>query len=214
MMHGVRRAIGALGVVVASTVAVEVRAQAAAEVGAATGSTVQRFALDAAHTHIGFSARHMLVTNVRGQFNTFRGHIDFDAADVTRSTARIEIDVASIDTNNGRRDEHLRSDDFFNAAAFPHIVFDGERVERRGGDLFLVGTLTIRDVTRPVAIPFEMTGPVNAGGRARIGAEGALRIDRFDYGVQWSNTIEAGGGLVVGPEIRIELQVTALGPRN
>jgi polyisoprenoid-binding protein YceI len=192
----------------------EAPAQAAPQAAPAAGGTVQRFELDGAHTHVGFSARHMLVTNVRGKFNTFRGWIDYDAADVTRSKARIEIDVASIDTNNERRDEHLRSDDFFNAGAYPHIVFVGDRVERRGGDLFLVGTLTIRDVTRPVEIPFEMTGPVNAGGRPRLGAEGALRIDRFDYGVKWSNTIEAGGGLVVSPEIRIDLQVTALGPRS
>jgi polyisoprenoid-binding protein YceI len=189
--------------------------QAAAQGGpAGQASSVQRFDLDPAHTHVGFSARHMLVTNVRGKFNTFRGYIDYDAQDITRSTARIEIDVASIDTNNDRRDEHLRTDDFFNVERFPHIVFVGERVERRGNGLVLVGTLTMRDVTRPVEIPFEMTGPVVAGGRPRIGAEGSLRIDRFDYGVKWSNAIETGGGLVVGPEIRIDLNVTALGPRQ
>jgi polyisoprenoid-binding protein YceI len=179
----------------------------------ADGGTVQRFELDHAHTNIGFTARHMMVTNVRGSFNSFRGHIDLDTEDLTRSKVFVEIDVASIDTNNQRRDDHLRSDDFFDAAEYPTITFLGERVEQDGDELILHGHLTIRDVTRPVAIPFEMTGPIVAGGRPRLGAEGELRIDRFDYGVQWSNTMETGG-LVVGPEIRILLNVTALGPRD
>lgn len=186
---------------------------AAVAQGSQNEGAVQRFELDVAHTSVAFMARHMMVTNVRGGFNSFRGHIDLDTEDVTRSKVYVEIDVASIDTRNQRRDDHLRSDDFFSAAQYPTITFLGERVEREGDTLILHGHLTIRDVTRPVAIPFELTGPITAGGRDRIGAEGELRIDRFEYGVQWNDAMETGG-LVVGPEIRILLNVAAVAPRQ
>jgi polyisoprenoid-binding protein YceI len=180
--------------------------------GAQPAATVQRYDIDPAHTHIGFGARHLMVTTVRGKFNTFRGYIELDTVDVRRSRVNIEIDVASIDTDNQRRDDHLRSDDFFDVQRFPTITFTGDHVEPNRDGFLLHGTLGIRDVTKPVVIPFELNGPVQTGGRTRIGAEGALRINRFDYGVQWSNTMETGG-LVVAPEIRIELHVQAITPR-
>ena len=176
--------------------------------GSAWPAAPERYELDGAHTNIGFVAKHMLVTNVRGKFNTFSGHITLDPQDVTKSSADVTIQVASIDTDNQRRDDHLRSADFFEAERYPTIRFVSKRVEKKGNDLSLVGDLTIRDVTKEVAIPFELTGPVSNGGRKTIGAEGTLRINRFDYGLKWNRAVETGG-LVVGEEIRIELNIQA-----
>lgn len=168
----------------------------------------ERYELDPSHTYIGFTAKHMLVTNVRGKFNRFSGHILLDAQDVTKSSADVTIEVASIDTDNQRRDDHLRSADFFEAEKFPTIRFVSRRAVKQGDQLVLVGDLTIRDVTKEVAIPFELAGPVVSGSRKTIGVEGAVRINRFDYGLKWNRAVETGG-LVVGEEIRIELNVQA-----
>jgi polyisoprenoid-binding protein YceI len=176
------------------------------------GAGAQRFDIDRAHTHVGFIVRHLAVANVRGRFTRFSGHIFLDESDITRSTVEVVIDAASIDTDNGRRDEHLRSDDFFDVERFPTLRFVGRRVERSGDALFLVGDLTIRDVTREVRMPFELTGPVNGGNDQRIiGAEGSLRVNRFDYGLRWNRFTEAVQ--VVGNEVRIELQIEARTPR-
>lgn len=179
------------------------------------GDTIDlvRFDLDPAHTHIGFSVRHMMVTNVRGRFNRFSGSVMLDPEDVTGSRVAVRIEAASIDTDNDRRDEHLRSADFFEVERFPHLVFESRRVERAGDDLVLVGDLTIRDVTREVRIPFELTGPLNVGnGQQRLGAEGTLRLNRFDYGLRWNRITESVQ--VVGDEVRIELNVSAVTPRG
>jgi len=168
----------------------------------------ERYEIDPAHTYIGFTAKHMLVMNVRGRFNRFSGHITLDPQDITKSSADVTIEAASIDTGNERRDEHLRSADFFEAEKYPTIRFVSRRVEKQAESLTLVGDLIIRDVTREVAIPFELTSPVAAANRKSIGVEASLRINRFDYGLTWNRTIETGG-LVVGEEIRIDLKVEA-----
>lgn len=181
---------------------------AALALGAARAPTTVRYEIDPSHTTMGFKVKHMLVTNVHGTFNTFSGHVVLDTADVTRSTAEVVIDVASIDTNAERRDNHLRSPDFFDVQRFPRLTFTGKRVEKEGGQLFLAGDLAIRDVTRPVRIPFELAGPVDTGrGGKRIGIEGTLTIDRHDYGLTWNNLTE--GVQVVGDEVEIELNVEA-----
>jgi len=172
-------------------------------------STAERYNFDTSHTQIGFVARHMLVTNVRGKFNKFEGHIMLDAQDVTRSSVQVTIDVGSVDTDNERRDNHLRSADFFEVEKFPKMTFASKKVEKRGSQLVMIGDLTIRDVTKQVEIPFELSGPVTQGGRKRIGVEAMLRINRFDYGLKWNQAVEAGG-LVVGEEIRVELNVEAV----
>lgn len=173
---------------------------------------VERFELDKSHSYIGFSVKHLGVTNVRGKFNTFDGEILLDADDITKSTARITIDATSIDTNNERRDNDLRGEGFFEVAKYPKITFVGKRVDKTGDQLALVGDLTIRDVTRQVIIPFELSGPVeSASGRKRLGAEGSFTIDRFDYGLQWNRMVEAVA--VVAADVRIELGVEAATPR-
>jgi polyisoprenoid-binding protein YceI len=198
---------------VGRAVAVVVLAATSLSLTAASTTTVERYDFDTAHTYIGFNVRHLAVTNVKGKFTRFSGHIMLDEGDVTRSTVNVTIDAGSIDTSNQRRDDHLRSGDFFEVERFPNLTFVGRRVERSGDDLVLVGDLTIRDVTREVRMPFELTGPVTtSNGQKMLGAEGSLRVNRFDYGLRWNRLTEAVQ--VVGDEVRIELHVEARTPRQ
>ncbi|HSJ09327.1 MAG TPA: YceI family protein [Longimicrobiales bacterium] len=176
-------------------------------------SDPERYNIDASHSYVGFSVRHLAVTNVRGKFTRFSGHIMLNEQDMTKSTVNVTIEAGSIDTSNERRDADLRSDNFFDAGTFPSITFVGRRVERGDDGLVLVGDLTMRDVTKEVRVPFELTGPVvSANGQKRIGAEGTLRVNRFDYGLKWNTLREAVP--VVGEEVRIELNVEAVTPRQ
>ncbi len=168
------------------------------------------FVIDPVHSSIEFSVRHMMVTNVRGRFREFSGTIFYDEKDITKSSVRVTIKTASIDTGNADRDNHLRSPDFFDAAKYPEITFASTRIEKRGAEYVCIGTLTIRGVSREVAIPFRILGVVrDQRGNTRLGVEAGLTINRLDYGVSWSRALE-GGGLVVGNEVKIELNVQAI----
>lgn len=180
---------------------------------AATRPDVVRFDIDPSHSYMGFTVRHLGVSNVKGKFTRFSGHIMLNESNVTESEVNITIETGSIDTSNERRDNHLRSDDFFNAEAFPNITFVSSRIEESADGLVLVGDLTIRDVTKQVRIPFELAGPVTTeSGRRRLGAEGTLRVNRFDYRLQWNRIQEAVQ--VVGDDVRIELNIEANTPRQ
>lgn len=173
----------------------------------------ERYEIDASHSHVGFSVRHLAITNVRGNFQRFSGHIMLNEQDITKSTVNVTVDVASIDTDNDARDADLRGEEFFETAKYPHMTFVGKRIDRDGSDLVLVGDLTMRGVTKEVRIPFELVGPVtSANGQKRLGAEGSLRINRFDYGLKWNALREAVP--VVGEEVRIELNIEAVTPRQ
>ena len=185
----------------------------AASSPAACNAPCVRFDFDNSHTYIGFNARHMMVTNVKGRFNRFTGYILMDTVDITRSTVHVEIDVASVDTENQRRDDDLRSERFFNAAAYPKIVFEGTSVEQTADGTVLVGSLTIRDVTKEVRIPFELIGPLDSGNnQKRLGVEATLRLNRLDYGVRYNRVLETGG-VLVSDEVRLELNVEARTPQ-
>jgi polyisoprenoid-binding protein YceI len=172
-----------------------------------------RFDIDQSHSYVGFTVRHLGVANVKGKFTRFGGHIMLNEADVTQSSVNVTIEAGSIDTSNERRDNHLRSEDFFEAETWPELTFVSRRIERSADGLVMIGDLTIRDVTKEVSIPFELVGPVTSeSGRKRLGAEGTLRINRFDYGLQWNRIQEAIQ--VVGDEVRIELQIEANTPRQ
>lgn len=173
-----------------------------------------RYVIDRSHTNLEFVVKHMLVSNVRGKFNTFEGHILLDEQDITNSTVTVTIDATSVDTDNERRDADLRSPNFFETERYPEIRFVSKRVERGGEEHVLVGDLTMKDVTKEVRIPFTLAGPVEVGGgQKRIGIEGRLTVNRFDWGLLWDRRIETGG-LVVGEEVRIELNIEAATPRE
>jgi polyisoprenoid-binding protein YceI len=172
-----------------------------------------RFDIDTNHSYVGFNVRHLGVSNVKGKFTRFSGHIMLNEADVTLSTVNVTVETGSVDTSHERRDNHLRSGDFFESEAYPNLTFVSSRIERTYDGLVLVGDLTIRDVTKEVRIPFEIAGPVTLeSGRKRLGAEGTLRVNRFDYGLQWNRIQEAVQ--VVGDEVRIELNIEANTPRE
>jgi polyisoprenoid-binding protein YceI len=169
------------------------------------------WAIDAAHTRIGFVARHAMVTKVRGAFNEFEGTAVVDAADFTRSNATVTIQAASIDTRNEQRDGHLRSNDFLGMEEYPEITFVSTGVIETGAtSLELTGDLTIKGVTNAVTVPFEFEGlATDPFGNLRAGFEGAVTINRKDYGITWNAALETGG-VLVSDKIVLEFEVSAI----
>lgn len=164
--------------------------------------------IDASHSEVSFRIRH-LVSRVRGGFNDFSGSIVADPANLSTGTVQVEIKTASIDTNNERRDNHLRSGDFFDAPTHPTITFRSTRVEANGRALKVHGNLTMRGVTRPVVLEGRLLEVGGAAGKRRIGFEASTTINRMDYGVSWNRAAE-GGGAVLGDEVEITLNVEAV----
>jgi polyisoprenoid-binding protein YceI len=169
------------------------------------------WAIDAAHTRIGFVARHAMVTKVRGAFNEFEGTAVVDAADFTKSNATVTIQAASIDTRNEQRDGHLRSNDFLGMEEYPEITFVSTGVIETGAtSLELTGDLTIKGVTNAVTVPFEFEGlATDPFGNLRAGFEGAVTINRKDYGITWNAALETGG-VLVSDKIVLEFEVSAI----
>ncbi len=177
----------------------------------ATESLTGEYVLDPSHTRIGFVARHAMVTKVRGSFNDFEGSGYFDAADPSRSHLEVTIKAASIDTRNADRDAHLRSNDFFDMQTYPEIRFVSTSVQPVGENTYRVtGDLTIKGVTRPVAIDFELTGTaVDPYGNFRLGLEGSTTVNRKDWGITWNAALEAGG-VLVSENIVVEIEASAI----
>ena len=169
------------------------------------------YTLDITHTRIGFSARHAMVTTVRGQFTEFEGAAHIDTANPSASTAKVNIRAASISTGQADRDAHLRSGDFFDAETFPELSFVTSGVTRADASTWTVtGDLTIKGVTNPVSIDFESTGSaVDPYGNLRIGFEGATSISRKDWGLTWNAALETGG-VLVSDKIKLEFDVSAI----
>jgi polyisoprenoid-binding protein YceI len=169
------------------------------------------YAIDPAHSRLGFVARHAMVTKVRGQFNDFEGSFSLDGADPSKSTAAITLQVASIDTRNETRDGHLRTNDFFAADEFPTITFTSTAVSHEGGNDFTVtDDLTIKGVTKSVALPLEFQGSAtDPFGNARIGFEGSTQIQRSEYGLTYNAALETGG-VLVSDKITLEFEISAI----
>ena len=169
------------------------------------------YTLDTTHSRIGFSARHAMVTKVRGSFNDVEGHGYLDGANPANSWIKLTIQAASIDTRNPDRDNHLRSNDFFDMETYPEITFASTAAEQLDEDTFRVtGDLTIKGVTKPVSVDLTFTGAAtDPFGNLRVGFEGATTINRKDWGVSWNAPLEAGG-LLVSEKITLELDVSAI----
>jgi polyisoprenoid-binding protein YceI len=152
-----------------------------------------------------------MVTKVRGSFNEFEGTATIDGDNPANSSARVTIDAASIDTRNAQRDDHLRNNDFLDAANHPKIKFTSTSIEHDGGTEFQVtGDLTIKDVTKSVTIPLEYEGSAkDPFGNDRVGFEGSLVINRKDWGVTWNVALEAGG-VLVSEKITLEFEISAI----
>lgn len=169
------------------------------------------YRIDPVHSRIGFIARHAMVTKLRGSFNSFEGGGYFDADNPGRSHLELRIDAASVDTRNPERDAHLLSSDFLDLATYPTITFQSTSVVAEGDTKYRVlGSLTVRGVTRPVAVDFDYTGTaVDPDGAQRIGFEGNSTITRSEWGVSWNAPLEAGGFLV-SDRVRLEFDVSAI----
>ena len=168
------------------------------------------YTIDPSHTRLGFSARHAMVTTVRGAFGEFSGTAHVDAANPSASTVTVQIATASIDTGSKDRDGHLVSADFFDAAQNPEITFTSTQVERDGDDWTITGDLSIKGETKSVAIPFEVTGSAqDPFGNVRIGFEGKTTISRKDWGLTWNAALETGG-VLVSDKIKLEFDISAI----
>ncbi|HEV2369202.1 MAG TPA: YceI family protein [Acidimicrobiales bacterium] len=172
-----------------------------------------RYQIDAAHSRLGFVARHAMVTKVRGQFGDVDGQLYLDVEDPTRSTAEVTVQMKSISTGNDQRDEHLRSPDFFHVDEHPVMTFKSTKAESTGDDTYrLTGDLTIKGVSRPVTFDIEHTGATkDPWGNLRVGFEGKATINRKDWGLAWNAVLEAGG-VMVSDKITIELDIAAVRP--
>jgi polyisoprenoid-binding protein YceI len=167
--------------------------------------------LDPGHTRIGFSARHAMVTTVRGAFDEFEGTAQIDAANPGSSSAKVTIKAASITTGQADRDGHLRSADFLDVETFPELTYVATGVERTDATTWVVtGDLTIKGVTNPVAVEFEYAGTAtDPFGNLRAGFEGTATINRKDWGLTWNAALETGG-VLVSEKIKLELDVSAI----
>lgn len=169
------------------------------------------YTIDASHSQIGFSARHAMVTKVRGAFNEISGSGHLDVEVPANSLFKVTIKTASIDTRNADRDGHLKSNDFFAMQEFPEITFVSTKVEKSEASTYTVtGDLAIKGISKPVSIPFEFTGSaVDPYGNFRIGFEGKATINRKDWGVNWNAALEAGG-VLVSEKVNLEFEISAI----
>jgi polyisoprenoid-binding protein YceI len=178
---------------------------------AAPASLTGTYVIDPTHSRIGFVARHAMVTKVRGSFKEFAGSARLDGENPAASTAEITISVASIDTGQAQRDEHLRTNEFFDAPTHPEMTFRSTGVQVVAEDTFaLTGDLTIKGTTKPVTVSFEHTGvATDVYGNVRAGFEGSAVINRKDWGISWNAPLEAGG-VLVGEKITLEFDISAI----
>lgn len=178
--------------------------------GLCAASAADSYEIDAAHTTVGFSVAHLVISDVHGKFKTFSGTILVDEQDPAKSSVDVRIEVGSIDTADEKRDEHLRGPDFFDAKKHPQITFKSEKIAKDGKGFVATGTLTLKGVAKTVSIPFAAAGPiVDPWGKTRRGFKGSLKLNRQDFGVSWSKTLD-GGGLMVGDEVTVDLSVEAV----
>jgi polyisoprenoid-binding protein YceI len=166
------------------------------------------YKVDAAHSDITFKVKHLMITTVTGTFTTFDATMESASEDFTDAKITFEAEIGSISTNNAQRDGHLKSDDFFNAAAFPKMHFVSTGITKKSdSDYVIVGNLTIRDKTHAVSLQTQYAGTVtDPYGQTKVGFELEGKINRKDFGLMWSATTEAGG-VVVSDEVRLLMNI-------
>jgi polyisoprenoid-binding protein YceI len=168
------------------------------------------YTIDPSHTRVGFSARHAMVTKVRGHFEEFEGTAHVDTVNPANSSVSVTIQAASVTTGNEQRDGHLKTPDFFDIANYPQITFVSTDVERDGAEWAITGDLTINGVTKSVTIPFEETGSAkDPFGNTRVGFEGDVTIDRTEWNLSFNAALETGG-VLVSEKVKLEFDVSAI----
>ena len=163
--------------------------------------------LDKPHTNVKFSVSHLVISDVEGTFKSFEGTMESSKADFSDGKISFTAEVGSISTDNDMRDNHLKSDDFFNAAKYPQIKFESSSFTPLGDNKYkLQGTLTIRDITRQITFDVKYGGTVTAMGGTHVGFKATSKIDRFDYNLKWNKATETGN-MVAGKEVEITINV-------
>jgi polyisoprenoid-binding protein YceI len=164
--------------------------------------------IDPAHTEVNFTVRHMMISNVRGQFQKLSGTIEFDEANPAATTVDVQIEAASVNTREEKRDSHLKSPDFFDAAQYPYLIFKSRRVEvTDASHARLTGDLTIRDVTKEVALEVEYNGSAKSPwGTLSVGFSAMTSLNRKDWGLTWNVALETGG-ILVGDQVNISIEL-------
>lgn len=172
------------------------------------GTQAETFEIDTGHAEIGFSVKHMMVSNTKGKFKTFEGTVEFDVASKTLKSMQGSIEVASIDTNNDKRDDHLRNDDYFNVSKFPKITFESSEVKKTGEDTYEVtGMLNVLGVDKKVILPITVNGPIDDPyGLKRIGIECETVLNRRELGITKS------ASTMIGDEVTVFIQAEATHP--
>jgi polyisoprenoid-binding protein YceI len=171
----------------------------------------ETWTLDPAHTSVQFGVRHLMVSTVRGEFGKVSGTVEGDMANAPKAVVNASVDAASIDTRNQKRDDHLRSPDFFDVAKFPTLTFKSKAIEKTGdGHYKVTGDLTMHGVTKEVVLDVDsVTPPIkDPWGNTRAGAHATAKVNRTDFGLTWNKAIE-GGGVVVGDEVAITVDAEA-----
>ncbi|MFE0458050.1 YceI family protein [Kitasatospora sp. NPDC058965] len=167
--------------------------------------------VDTTHSRIGFSVRHAMVTNVRGEFAEWEGKLHLDGSNPANSTAELTIQVASVDTGNDQRDGHLRTGDFFEVETHPLISFRSTGTEQLDAETYrMTGDLTIKGTTRPVTLELEFTGTAtDPYGLQRLGFEGRTTVDRTDFGLTYNAALETGG-VLIGEKVKLNFDISAV----
>lgn len=168
------------------------------------------YKIDSAHSNAGFTVRHMMVSNVKGQFSKVTGTISYDEANPGATSVEASVDVTTVNTNEPKRDAHLKSPDFFDVEKFPAMTFKSKKAVKGGRGLLLTGDLTMHGVTKEVTLDVEVSPEVKGmrPGTFVRGANAATKINRKDFGLNWNRAIEAGG-VVVGEEVSISIDIEA-----
>lgn len=169
-----------------------------------------KYVVDTSHSTVGFSVKHMVISNVKGKFGQFAGKLKVDDNNVLHSLD-LDMKSASIDTANKKRDNHLKASDFFDAAKYPEVKFWSTKVKALGGNSYQVtGDFTMKNVTKPVTLDVQLNGPIkDPWGNKRFGATVKGEVNRQDYGLSFHKVMEAGG-LMVGNNVKIEVEIEAI----
>lgn len=168
------------------------------------------YTVDPAHTHIGFAVSHLGISETRGFFREFEGTVEYEPDNPESFRLRGSIKAASVDTAIEARDHHLRGPDFFDTASYPEITFVSERAEYDGSRLLVTGPFTMKGVTKTLTIPITVSGPVkDMFGKTRIGLSARLVLNRHDFGISWSQTLDTGA-LVIGDDVTVSIEAEAI----
>ena len=164
---------------------------------------------DKVHTRIGFTAQHLVISTVEGRFKDYDGTITFDPKDISKSSVKVTIKTASVDTDNASRDNDLRNSEFLDVAKYPEMTFVSDKVEKRGTGYVATGTFTLKGVSKTIELPFSLGGPIDdPWGNSRIAVQASTKINRKDYGVNYNQTMKNGTAFV-GNEVTINLTIEA-----